>query len=99
MPGCCLVVALLFFGPRVALFLAWLLSDWYAAFESRVVALLGFVFLPWTSLGWMFVYFSHHGRIDGGYVVPLVAGFLLDLGTYGGSSQSRRRYEERREDR
>ena len=58
MPGCCLGAIVLFFGPRVLLFSAWLLSNWYSAFESRGIALLGFLFLPWTSLAWMFVFFS-----------------------------------------
>lgn len=92
MPGCCLVLALLFFGPRALLVLAWLFTNWYAAFQSSLVALLGFVFLPWTSLAWMYVFFHHHGVISGGYVLVLAAGVVLDLSTYGGSRQGRRRY-------
>jgi hypothetical protein len=94
MPGCCLVLALLIFGPRAALVLAWLFTDWYAAFESRLVALLGFVLLPWTSLAWMLVFFHNHGRIDGGYVLVLIGGVLLDLSAYGGSRRGRDRYDE-----
>lgn len=91
MPGCCLGAVLLFFGPRVALFLAWLLTGWYAAFESPLVALLGFFFLPWTSLAWMLVFFGHHGDISGGYVLLLAAGVVMDLSTYGGSEVARQR--------
>lgn len=91
MPGCCLVALLLFIGPRFALFCAWLFSNWYDAIESRLVALVGFVFLPWTSLAWMLVFFQHHGDVSEGYVLVLAAGLLLDLGTYGGSQESRRR--------
>ena len=50
MPGCCLGAIVLFFGPRVLLALGWLFSDLYRAFSSALVALLGFLFLPWTSL-------------------------------------------------
>ena len=95
MPGCCLVALLLFVGPRFALAAAWLLSNWFDAIESSVVALVGFVFLPWTTLAWMFVFFHHHGDVGGGYVLPLAAGLILDVGTYGGSQASRRR--QRRE--
>jgi hypothetical protein len=91
MPGCCLGAIVFFFGPRVLLFLAWLLSNWYSAFESRGIALLGFLFLPWTSLAWMFVYFQHHGAVSGGYALVLAAGALADLGAYGGSSTARSR--------
>jgi hypothetical protein len=95
MPGCCLGALLLFFGPRVVLFFAWLLTHWYAAFESRVVALLGFLFVPWTSLAWMYVFFHHHGDLSGGYALLLAAGVVIDLGSYGGGRAARR---ERRED-
>jgi hypothetical protein len=98
MPGCCLVALLLFFGPRVALFCAWLLSHWYDAFESRTVALLGFLFLPWTSLAWMLVFLHHHGDVGDGYVLVLAAGLALDLGAYGGSQASRRRRLQRERD-
>lgn len=93
MPGCCLIALLLFIGPRFALACAWLFADWYRAFDSTLVAFLGFCFLPWTSLAWMFVFFHHHGDVGGGYVLPLAAGLVLDVGTYGGSHASRRRRE------
>src|ERR1051326_5254208 len=85
MPGCCFGAIVLFFGPRVLLGLAWLFLDWYRAFASSLVALLGFLFLPWTSLAWMYIFFRHHGDIGEGYVLLLVAGALADLSTYGGS--------------
>jgi hypothetical protein len=91
MPGCCLGAILLFFGPRVLLAYAWLATDWYGAFESTVVALLGFIFAPWTSLAWMYVFFHHHGDLGGGYALLLAAGIILDLSTYGGSHAADRR--------
>lgn len=91
MPGCCLAAVLLFFGPRVLLALAWLLTDWYAAFSSTLVAIVGFLFVPWTSLSWMIVFFHHHGDLSGGWVLLLAAGVVADLSTYGGSQAARRR--------
>jgi hypothetical protein len=91
MPGCSLGAVVLFFGPRVLLALAWMFSDWYRAFSSSLVALLGFLFLPWTSLAWMYIFFRHHGATGDGYVLLLVAGALADLSTYGGSHAARRR--------
>jgi len=82
------------FGPRVVLFFGWLFADWYTAFESRLVALLGFLLLPWTSLAWMYVFFRHGGEITGGYAVLLGAGVLLDLSAYGGSRKGRERYDD-----
>jgi len=74
----------MFFGPRVALALIWLLTDWYDAFSSTLVALLGFVALPWTSLAWMYTYFHNDAQLSGGYVVLIVFGALADLSAVGG---------------
>jgi hypothetical protein len=84
MPGCCLIALLLFFGPRVALAVAWLLTDWYKAFDSTLIALAGFIVLPWTSLAWMYTYFHNGGALSGGYVVLIVLAALADLGAYSG---------------
>jgi hypothetical protein len=94
MPGCCLGAILFFFGPRVLLVYAWLATDWYDAFESRLIALLGFFFVPWTSLAWMYVFFRHHGDFGGGYALLLAGGLVLDLSTYGGSHAAQRRRRE-----
>jgi putative effector of murein hydrolase LrgA (UPF0299 family) len=87
MPGCCLGVIVLFFGPRVALVCAWLFTHWYRAFDSTLVAFLGFLFLPWTSLAWMYTYFSNFGQLNGGYIVLIALAVLADLGTYGSSGR------------
>jgi hypothetical protein len=85
MPGCCLKALLLFIGPRFALACAWLFSavrrresGWS---PSQVL------FLPWTSLAWMFV-FHRHGDVSGGYV-SLAAG--LALGATSAAPKRRRR--------
>ena len=46
MGGCCLTVLILLLGPRLFLFCVWLMTNWYAAFDSRLVAFLGWLFLP-----------------------------------------------------
>lgn len=90
MPGCCLIALLLFFGPRVALVAIWLFTNWYAAFSSTLIALAGFLFLPWTSLAWMWTFFHNGGALSGGYVVLVVLGVLADLSAYGGHRHYRR---------
>ncbi|HEX2675197.1 MAG TPA: hypothetical protein VHM19_01120 [Polyangiales bacterium] len=90
---CCLVVVLMFLGPRFALLFAWLFSHWYDAFSSRMVALLGFIFLPWTSLAWMYTYFHNHGDLSGGYVLLVAFALLLDVGVFGGGGYARRARE------
>lgn len=94
MPGCCLLALLLFFGPRVVLVFAWFLSDWYAAFDSRLVAILGWVFLPWTSLAWMYTYFTNAGDVSGGYLLLFIASVLADIGVFSGGATNLKRRDD-----
>lgn len=48
----CAFLALLFLGPRAVLLIWWIVEPvrWSAAFDTFVLPLLGFLFLPWTTL-------------------------------------------------
>ena len=91
MGGCCLAVLILLLGPRLFLIAVWLMTNWYVAFDSRLVALLGFIFLPYTSLAWMFIYFNNGGQIQGGYLVLLILAILFDIGVFSGSHRAMRK--------
>ncbi len=88
MDGCCLVVLISLLGPRLFLIGVWLLTNWYNAFNSTLVALLGWLFLPYISLAWMFIFFNNGGRIEGGYVVLLILAVLCDIGVFSGGHRS-----------
>jgi len=88
MNGCCLGILLLVISPRLLLFVAWLVTHWYDAFDSRLVALLGWLFLPYTSLAWMYAFFHNGGRLEGGYLILFILAILFDLGVFSGSHRS-----------
>jgi hypothetical protein len=86
---CCVVTSLFFLGPRVAILVWWLIQPvrWQAAFSSFVVPLIGFLFLPWTTLAWVVV--------SPGGVTPfewfiLALGFLVDVAGYAGGGYGNR---------
>jgi hypothetical protein len=87
MGGCCLI-ALLLISPRLFLVGVWLMSNWYSAFDSRLVAFLGWLFLPYTSLAWMYIFFHNGGRLEGGYLVLLIVAALFDIGVFSGGHKS-----------
>lgn len=91
MGGCCLAVLILLIGPRLFLVGVWLLTDWYSAFDSALVAFLGWLFLPYTSLAWMFIFFQNGGQVQGGYLVLLILAVLFDLGLFSGGHRSMKR--------
>ena len=83
MGGCCLVVLAMLIGPRLFLVAVWLLTNWYAAFDSRLVA-----------HAWLAVSALHVDGVDvhllpqrrpasqGGYLVLLILAVLLDIGVF-----------------
>lgn len=78
-----------FFFPRIIILVLYFLTDWFAtAFSSLLWLVLGFLFLPLTTLwyGISEAYFSESVQTIG-----IVIALLVDLGLIGGSTRSRRR--------
>ena len=86
---CCILSLLIFIGPRVAA-LAWYFIDtarWNAAFSNILWPCLGFLFVPWTTMAWVWM---SPGGVTGLEWVIVGLGFLLDIGAFGGGGYSRR---------
>ena len=62
--GCgCLLALGAMLSPRLAIFFVWLFTDRMGiAFERFWMGLLGFLFLPWTTLAWALAYQPRNGR-------------------------------------
>ena len=90
--GCgCIVATLLLFGPRLAVIFMWLFTSRIAtAFDTFMVPLIGLIFLPFTTLMYVFVYTPGMGLSTWDWILLVIA-FLFDLGSYGGSAYSRKR--------
>lgn len=90
--GCCLFAIVLAGAPRVALLFWWFFDTRYvnAAFNNLIWPLLGFLFLPWTTLMYVVVYPGGLSLVNW---VFLGLALVIDLGTYGGGGrEGRRRY-------
>ena len=90
----CLLAIIALSCPRLILFLVWLLGDGWlqSAFQGMVIPLLGFFFVPLTTLAWAFAWHMGDGNVQGaGYLITAIA-LLLDLGcgTLGRSGTGRR---------
>ena len=87
----CLLVLLALFLPRLTLVLVWLFSDYLSrAYETALWPLLGFIFMPLTTLAYAFA-INSNGSVSGIYFVIAMLAALLDLGALGGSEAGRRR--------
>lgn len=67
--------------PRFVLFLVWLLGNGYLAraIHSNLTLLLGFFFLPLTTLAYAFAV-NTNGKVEGLYLALVIAAVLVDLG-------------------
>lgn len=79
-----LLFLLALFLPRVTLFLIWLFSRDYLdrAFETVLWPVLGFIFLPLTTLAWAFA-MNSHGSIEGLWLILIGVAALIDLMGFG----------------
>jgi hypothetical protein len=83
----CLALAM----PRLAIVLVVIFSDYIGhAYDTVVWPLLGFFFMPLTTLAYAWA-INARGSVEGMHLVVLVLAVLIDLGLIGGSSRARRR--------
>jgi hypothetical protein len=89
MPCLLFIVVLLF--PRVVLVLLFLLSNYLQhAYHGLLVPLIGFIFLPLTTLAYAWMINSRM-PMEGVNLVILLIAVIVDLGGLGGGEWHRRR--------
>ena len=73
----------------MAMLIWWFIRPVYinAAFSSWIWGILGWIFLPWTTLMYIIIY---PGGVTGFDWVWLGLSLLADLGTYGGGGYGNR---------
>ncbi|AKG54080.1 hypothetical protein DGWBC_1442 [Dehalogenimonas sp. WBC-2] len=87
---CCPLIILMLFGPRAAILIWWLADQvrWDNAFDTFLIPLIGFFFLPWTTLAYVLVF---PGGVEGFDFVWLIIAVLADFGAWGGGYRNRER--------
>jgi hypothetical protein len=71
----------------------WLLTDWFSqAFETALWPLLGFLFMPFTTLAWMAAMLNNNHQLSGWWVALFIVAVVADL---GGTGRAARRANRR----
>jgi hypothetical protein len=87
----CLLLLLVLAFPRVVLVLLFLLSNYLQrAIDNLIVLILGFLFLPVTTLSYAWLVNSHRPLTDGVNVIILIVAVLIDVGGLSGGEWHRR---------
>jgi hypothetical protein len=87
----CLLVLVVLFFPRIVLALLFFFSTYLErAYHGVLIPLLGFIFLPLTTLtyAWML---NSHMPLEGTNVLILIVAVIIDVGGLGGGEYHRRR--------
>ncbi len=87
----CLVGCLALAAPRFVIVLVVLFSDYIGrAYDTTLWPLVGFLFMPLTTLAYAWA-MNSRGSVAGVHLVVVVVAVLIDLGLIGGSASERRR--------
>lgn len=87
---CCFITVLFFFGPRLTFLVYWLFRPVLvnAIFNTWIWPLLGLIFLPWTTL--MYVFVAPAGVVGFDWLWLGLA-VLVDITAYSGGVHNRER--------
>jgi len=86
----CLIALFSLIGPRVALAFVWIFTGFVdRAYDEVWVPVLGFVFLPWTTLAYALAH-DGGGLSSLGWLFVALA-LLGDIGSYGAAGRGGRR--------
>lgn len=89
----CFVGCLALFMPRLAIILVAIFSSYLGeAFGSWVWPVLGFFFLPLTTLAYAWAWHYGGGSVQGLGLVVVVLAVLIDLGLLGAGESGRRKW-------
>ncbi len=87
----CFLAILIVAFPRVAIVLLYLFTSFFTGvYDSVLLPLLGFLFLPFTLIAYT-VLANMHQPHDTTFLVVLFVAVIVDLGLIGGGNKVRRR--------
>ena len=88
---CCLILIIALLGPRIAIALLAVFSSFFErAFDGLLIPLLGFLFLPFTTLAYAWA-INTRGEVAGFQAVVVVLAVLMDISAFGRGEVERRR--------
>ncbi len=78
--------------PRVMMAIAFLMTDWFQrAFETRLWPIMGFLFMPYSTLAYMAAMLNNNHALTGGWLALVVVAVVVDVAHWGGSGRTYRR--------
>lgn len=93
----CLLPLVAVFVPRLVMFFIFLLTNWFnMAYQTVIWPLLGFFFMPYTTLAYMGAMLNNNHELSGGWLVLVIVAVICDLGAHERSAKPVYYYRRRR---
>jgi hypothetical protein len=90
----CLLGCIALSFPRIVLVVLWLFTEYLDhVFETRLWPLLGFVFLPLTTLAYAFAIHQGDGKVTAIGGAAIATAVIIDLGLFGTGARARKSRE------
>jgi len=88
----CLIPIFAVFFPRLVMILIAIFTRWFsAAFDTALWPILGFLFMPYTTLAYMAAMLNNNHSVNGFWLALVIVAALVDLGGQGRSARRKRR--------
>ena len=88
----CIFAVIALAVPRTLMVFVFLLTDWFGrGFETQVWPILGFVFMPYTTLAYLAAMLNNNHTLSGGWLALCIVAIIVDAGHWGGSGVAYRR--------
>lgn len=89
----CLLGCIALLMPRILMVFIYLLTDWFGrAYQTVIWPLLGFLFMPYTTLAYMAAMLNNDHVLSGWWMALFIVAILVDVGHWGGSGRAVRRW-------
>jgi len=78
--------------PRLFMLGILLFTNWFGrAYATLAWPLLGFFFMPYTTLAYMAAMLNNNHTLSGGWLALFIIAVIVDAGHWGGSAKCRKR--------
>ena len=84
----CVLVVLALMVPRLVLAVLWVFTDYFGrVFESWLWPVVGFVFMPYTTVAYVAAKLNSESGVSGWWLVLIILAVMADVGAWGGSGR------------
>lgn len=93
----CIISIIGIITPRLLMILIFIFSRWFErAYDSALWPVLGFFFMPYTTLAHMAAMLNNNHTLSGWWMFLFIVAIIVDVSNWGGSGHTVRVYRTRK---